>query len=77
MNTCPRCGKPLEVTQVVQGRVHTHPCACRCMIEQFERDRARAERSTDEIHRVWQTGGESEATDGERPRLHAGKDQEL
>jgi hypothetical protein len=33
---CKICGKPIEVTHNVLGKKHTHPCACQCMISEFE-----------------------------------------
>jgi hypothetical protein len=71
MNICPRCGKALEVTHTVMGRERTHPCACRCMIEEFERTQRCAERNSHEVHSVRETGGQGEATGGQGARLHA------
>jgi hypothetical protein len=33
---CKICGKPIEVTHNVLGKKHTHPCACQCMIKEYE-----------------------------------------
>lgn len=71
MNTCPKCGGALEVTHTVLGQMRTHPCACRCMIEEFERTHGCAERKAHEVHSVRQTNGEGEAKGGSRPRVHA------
>lgn len=35
---CPKCGRALEVSHMVLGKLRTHPCACQCEINQFERD---------------------------------------
>lgn len=35
---CKKCGKPLEITHIVMGRLRTHPCACLCEIRRFEKD---------------------------------------
>lgn len=72
MSTCPKCGKALEMTQVVMGREYTHPCACRCMIEEFERAQQRAERKQHEkVYGDGETRGQSEAAHRQRSRVHA------
>lgn len=72
MKTCRKCGKALEMTHVVLGRTYTHPCACDCMIQEFERTHYCAGRRKHEIHRVRETGGKGEAEDDQkRPHVHA------
>lgn len=71
MKTCTKCGKALEITQVVLGRTYTHPCACDCMIQEFERTHHCAGRKNNEIHRVRETRGKSETESDEKPRVHA------
>lgn len=41
---CPKCGRALEVSHMVLGKLRTHPCACQCEISQFERDMEAAKR---------------------------------
>lgn len=72
MKTCPKCGKALEMTQVVMGRVYTHPCACRCQIEEFERTHGGAGRRAHEIHGVREADGESKAEGGRQACVHPG-----
>ncbi len=40
---CHKCGKALEVSHMVLGKLRTHPCACLCEIARFEREMKNAQ----------------------------------